>query len=75
MSGQVEILDRTFFVIGGTQITLAGLLLVVLIAAATLAVSWAIASHGPYAINTTRQNLASFGMEQDTGFITRLPKA
>ena len=42
MTGFSEFLDRTFFTIGGTRITLGGLLLVVLIAAATLVLSWAV---------------------------------
>ena len=42
MSDGSELLDQTFFTIGGTRVTLAGLLLVVLIAAATLAISWAV---------------------------------
>jgi small-conductance mechanosensitive channel len=40
MSGFSEALDRTFFTIGGTRVTLGGLLLVTAIAAATLLVSW-----------------------------------
>jgi small-conductance mechanosensitive channel len=42
MSGSLELLDRTFFTIAGTRVTLAGLLLLVLIMAATLAISWAV---------------------------------
>jgi small-conductance mechanosensitive channel len=42
MSGSLELLDRTFFTIAGTRVTLAGLLLLVLIIAATLAISWAV---------------------------------
>ena len=42
MSGFSEMLDQTFFTIGGTRVTLAGLLLVVAIVAATLAISWAV---------------------------------
>jgi small-conductance mechanosensitive channel len=42
VSGFSEMLDRTFFTIGGTRVTLAGLLLVVLIVGATLAISWAV---------------------------------
>ena len=37
-----ELLDRTFFTIGETRVTLGGLFLVVLIAATTLLISWAI---------------------------------
>lgn len=40
MSGFGGWLDETFFTIGGTRFTLGGLLLLVLIAAATLAASW-----------------------------------
>ena len=40
MSGLADALDRTFFTIGGTRVTLGGLLLLFLIAAATLGVSW-----------------------------------
>jgi len=40
MSGFTEFLDRTFFTIGGTRVTLGGLAVVVLIVAATLVVSW-----------------------------------
>ena len=40
MSGLSEVLDRTFFTIGGTRVTLGGLLLLFLIAAITLGFSW-----------------------------------
>jgi len=40
MTGASELLDRTFFTLGGTRVTFAGLMAVVLIAAATLVVSW-----------------------------------
>ncbi len=40
MSGFGGWLDQTFFTIGGTRFTLGGLLLLALIAAATLAASW-----------------------------------
>ncbi len=40
MSSFAEALDRTFFTIGGTRVTLGGLLLLFLIAAATLGLSW-----------------------------------
>jgi small-conductance mechanosensitive channel len=42
VSGLSEALDRTFFTIGGTRVTLGGLFLVVLIAAATLVISWVV---------------------------------
>jgi small-conductance mechanosensitive channel len=40
VSGFAEGLDRTFFTIGGTRVTLGGLLLLFLISAATLGLSW-----------------------------------
>ena len=40
MSGFSELLDRTFFTIGGTRVTLGGLQLLFLIATAALAASW-----------------------------------
>jgi small-conductance mechanosensitive channel len=40
MSSLAEALDRTFFTVGGTRVTLGGLLLLFLIAAATLGFSW-----------------------------------
>jgi small-conductance mechanosensitive channel len=40
MSDFTQVLDRTFLTIGGTRVTLGGLLLLVLIAAATLTASW-----------------------------------
>jgi small-conductance mechanosensitive channel len=40
MSSLSEALDRTFFTIGGTRVTLGGLLLLFLVAAATLGLSW-----------------------------------
>jgi potassium efflux system protein len=40
MTGFSDLLDRTFFTIAGTRITLGGLVLLVLIATATLALSW-----------------------------------
>jgi len=40
VSGLSEALGRTFFTIGGTRVTLGGLLLLFLIAAATLSISW-----------------------------------
>ena len=40
MSSLAEGLDRTFFTVGGTRVTLGGLLLLFLIAAATLGFSW-----------------------------------
>jgi potassium efflux system protein len=42
MSGASDLLDRTFFTIGGTRVTLAGLLAVVLIALTTLVISWVV---------------------------------
>jgi small-conductance mechanosensitive channel len=40
MSDFAQVLDRTFLTIGGTRVTLGGLLLLVLIAAAALTASW-----------------------------------
>jgi small-conductance mechanosensitive channel len=42
VTGFSELLDRTFFTIGGTRVTLGGLVLVLLIAAATLVLSWVV---------------------------------
>ena len=40
MSGFSGLLDRTFFTVGGTRVTLGGLLLLFVIAGATLVLSW-----------------------------------